>query len=121
MIRAARWPKRKFNSFKSLLPRCQSPIWLGCFGMCAADVRIGPFWDQAFAWSSYMATISQGLALGVFINGFVVRDRAHSSPGCVTRIRDFRRGSPFQLAASCVSTSRTSLRTSCLFQSIPDR
>jgi hypothetical protein len=38
MMRAARWPKRKFNSFKSLLPRCQSPIWLGCFGMCAEIV-----------------------------------------------------------------------------------
>jgi cytochrome d ubiquinol oxidase subunit II len=37
-----------------------------------ADERHRPFWDQAFAWGSYVATISQGVALGAFINGFHV-------------------------------------------------
>jgi cytochrome bd ubiquinol oxidase subunit II len=39
-----------------------------------ADEAHRPFWDKAFAWGSYVATISQGLALGAFINGFEVRD-----------------------------------------------
>jgi cytochrome d ubiquinol oxidase subunit II len=31
-----------------------------------------PFWDKAFAWGSYIATFSQGVALGAFIDGFKV-------------------------------------------------
>jgi cytochrome bd ubiquinol oxidase subunit II len=31
-----------------------------------------PFWDKAFAWGSYIATICQGVSLGAFINGFEV-------------------------------------------------
>jgi cytochrome bd ubiquinol oxidase subunit II len=30
------------------------------------------FWDQAFSWGSYIATFSQGVCLGAFINGFKV-------------------------------------------------
>jgi cytochrome d ubiquinol oxidase subunit II len=30
------------------------------------------FWDHAFAWGSYIAAFSQGVALGAFINGFKV-------------------------------------------------
>jgi cytochrome d ubiquinol oxidase subunit II len=37
-----------------------------------ADARHRPFWDKAFAWGSYVATIAQGVALGAFINGFHV-------------------------------------------------
>jgi cytochrome bd ubiquinol oxidase subunit II len=37
-----------------------------------ADEAHRPFWDQAFAWGSYIATISQGICLGAFINGFKV-------------------------------------------------
>jgi cytochrome d ubiquinol oxidase subunit II len=37
-----------------------------------ADERHRPFWDKAFAWGSYIATIAQGAALGAFINGFQV-------------------------------------------------
>jgi cytochrome d ubiquinol oxidase subunit II len=37
-----------------------------------ADARHRPFWDKAFAWGSYVATITQGVALGAFINGFHV-------------------------------------------------
>src|SRR5258708_37880196 len=37
-----------------------------------ADERHRPFWDKAFAWGSYIATIAQGLSLGAFINGFKV-------------------------------------------------
>jgi cytochrome d ubiquinol oxidase subunit II len=37
-----------------------------------ADETHRPFWDQAFAWGSYVATISQGVAVGAFINGFHV-------------------------------------------------
>jgi cytochrome bd ubiquinol oxidase subunit II len=37
-----------------------------------ADEAHKPFWDKAFIWGSYIATISQGMALGGFINGFVV-------------------------------------------------
>ena len=37
-----------------------------------ADEAHRPFWDKAFAWGSYIATISQGVSLGAFINGFKV-------------------------------------------------
>src|SRR5260370_16490095 len=37
-----------------------------------ADEEHRPFWDKAFAWGSYIATFSQGVALGAFINGFKV-------------------------------------------------
>ena len=37
-----------------------------------ADEAHRPFWDQAFAWGSYIATISQGICLGAFLNGFKV-------------------------------------------------
>src|SRR5690606_8506641 len=37
-----------------------------------------PFWDKAFMWGSYIATFSQGLALGAFINGFAVSEGAYS-------------------------------------------
>ena len=35
-----------------------------------ADETRKPFWDKAFAWGSYVATYSQGVILGAFINGF---------------------------------------------------
>ena len=38
-----------------------------------ADEAHKPFWDKAFAWGSYIATISQGICLGAFINGFEVK------------------------------------------------
>src|SRR5258706_12562676 len=37
-----------------------------------ADAAHRPFWDKAFAWGSYIATICQGVSLGAFINGFEV-------------------------------------------------
>src|SRR3982074_896262 len=37
-----------------------------------ADEAHRPFWDKAFACGSYIATFSQGVALGAFINGFKV-------------------------------------------------
>jgi cytochrome d ubiquinol oxidase subunit II len=37
-----------------------------------ADEAHKPFWDKAFAWGSYIATVSQGVSLGAFINGFQV-------------------------------------------------
>jgi cytochrome d ubiquinol oxidase subunit II len=37
-----------------------------------------PVWDHAFAWGSYIATLSQGVALGAFINGFKVTNGAYS-------------------------------------------
>jgi cytochrome d ubiquinol oxidase subunit II len=37
-----------------------------------ADETHRPFWDKAFAWGSYIATFSQGVVLGAFINGFKV-------------------------------------------------
>ena len=43
-----------------------------------ADDAHKPFWDKAFMWGSYVATFSQGLALGGFINGFEVRDGAYA-------------------------------------------
>ncbi|TAT96058.1 cytochrome d ubiquinol oxidase subunit II (plasmid) [Rhizobium ruizarguesonis] len=43
-----------------------------------ADEAHRPFWDKAFAWGSYIATFSQGLALGSFINGFQVADGAYA-------------------------------------------
>jgi cytochrome d ubiquinol oxidase subunit II len=43
-----------------------------------ADEAHRPFWDKAFAWGSYIATFSQGVALGSFINGFQVADGAYA-------------------------------------------
>lgn len=43
-----------------------------------ADEAHRPFWDKAFAWGSYIATFSQGVALGAFINGFAMTDGAFS-------------------------------------------
>lgn len=43
-----------------------------------ADESHKPFWDKAFIWGSYIATFSQGLALGAFIDGFEVRDGAYA-------------------------------------------
>jgi cytochrome bd ubiquinol oxidase subunit II len=37
-----------------------------------ADEAHRPFWDKAFCWGSFIAAISQGMALGAFINGFHV-------------------------------------------------
>ncbi|PRD41062.1 cytochrome d ubiquinol oxidase subunit II [Phyllobacterium phragmitis] len=39
-----------------------------------SDESHKPFWDKAFAWGSYIATFSQGMILGSFINGFTVVD-----------------------------------------------
>ena len=33
-----------------------------------------PFWDKAFTWGSFTATLSQGIALGAIINGFTVNN-----------------------------------------------
>jgi cytochrome d ubiquinol oxidase subunit II len=49
-------------------------IWRGVafeFRFKAAETH-RPFWDRAFAAGSYVATFSQGVALGAFINGFTV-------------------------------------------------
>ncbi|NLS06134.1 cytochrome d ubiquinol oxidase subunit II [Rhizobium sp. P32RR-XVIII] len=43
-----------------------------------ADEAHKPFWDKAFAWGSYIATFSQGVSLGAFINGFEVTNGAYS-------------------------------------------
>jgi cytochrome d ubiquinol oxidase subunit II len=43
-----------------------------------ADEAHKPVWDSAFAWGSYVATFSQGLVLGAFINGFKVENRAYA-------------------------------------------
>ncbi|RIA37274.1 cytochrome bd-I ubiquinol oxidase subunit 2 apoprotein [Hephaestia caeni] len=43
-----------------------------------ADEAHKPFWDKAFMWGSYIATFSQGLALGGFINGFEVSKDAYA-------------------------------------------
>jgi cytochrome bd ubiquinol oxidase subunit II len=43
-----------------------------------ADEAHRPFWDKAFATGSYIATVTQGVALGAFINGFEVRERAYA-------------------------------------------
>lgn len=43
-----------------------------------ADEHHKPFWDKAFMWGSYIATFSQGVALGAFINGFSITDGAFS-------------------------------------------
>ena len=53
-----------------------------------ADEAHKPFWDKAFAWGSYIATMSQGVALGAFINGFEVTDGAYSGGG--SRLVDVR-------------------------------
>ncbi|OQM75664.1 cytochrome d ubiquinol oxidase subunit II [Manganibacter manganicus] len=43
-----------------------------------ADEGHKPFWDKAFMWGSYIATFSQGVALGAFIDGFEVKDGAYA-------------------------------------------
>lgn len=53
-------------------------IWRGVafeFRFKAIPAHRG-FWDKAFAWGSYTAAISQGVAVGAVINGFEVKDRA---------------------------------------------
>jgi cytochrome d ubiquinol oxidase subunit II len=46
-----------------------------------ADEAHKPFWDGAFACGSYIATFSQGVALGTFISGFEVTDGGFSGGG----------------------------------------
>jgi cytochrome bd ubiquinol oxidase subunit II len=46
-----------------------------------ADEAYKPFWDRAFASGSYIATFSQGVALGTFITGFEVTDGGYSGGG----------------------------------------
>lgn len=41
-----------------------------------ADEAHRPFWDKAFAFGSYVATLSQGFALGAFIGGFPIENGA---------------------------------------------
>jgi cytochrome d ubiquinol oxidase subunit II len=41
-----------------------------------ADDAHKPFWDKAFAWGSFIAAFSQGVALGAFIGGFPVENNA---------------------------------------------
>jgi cytochrome bd ubiquinol oxidase subunit II len=43
-----------------------------------ADEKHRPFWDKAFAAGSYVATFSQGAALGAFINGFRVSGSSYA-------------------------------------------
>ena len=43
-----------------------------------ADDGHRPFWDKAFAWGSYIAAFSQGVALGAFINGIDVKNGAYA-------------------------------------------
>ncbi len=43
-----------------------------------ADESHKPFWDKAFAWGSYIAAFSQGVAVGAFIDGFKVVDGAYA-------------------------------------------
>jgi len=43
-----------------------------------ADEAHKSFWDKAFSWGAYIATFSQGVALGAFINGFEVVDGAYA-------------------------------------------
>jgi cytochrome d ubiquinol oxidase subunit II len=44
------------------------------------------FWDKAFSWGSYIATFSQGVCLGAFINGFKVTGPSYmgSALDCLT-------------------------------------
>lgn len=43
-----------------------------------ADEGHKAFWDKAFMWGSYIATFSQGLAIGAFIDGFEVQDGSYA-------------------------------------------
>jgi cytochrome bd ubiquinol oxidase subunit II len=55
-------------------------IWRGVafeFRFKAEDAQ-RHFWDKAFAWGSYIATLCQGVVLGAFINGFEVTDGVYS-------------------------------------------
>jgi len=36
------------------------------------------WWDRAFCWGSYVASFTQGVALGAFVQGIEVRDRAYA-------------------------------------------
>ncbi|WP_420962350.1 cytochrome d ubiquinol oxidase subunit II [Brucella sp. IR073] len=46
-----------------------------------ADEAHKPFWDHAFAWGSYIATIAQGMILGSFINGFPMENGVYHGGG----------------------------------------
>ena len=43
-----------------------------------ADEAHKPFWDKAFASGSYVATFSQGISLGAFINGFEISGNSYA-------------------------------------------
>jgi len=43
-----------------------------------ADQNHRAFWDQAFAWGSYIATFFQGVSLGAFLNGFAVENGSYA-------------------------------------------
>jgi len=59
-----------------------------------ADEAHRPFWDQAFAWGSYIAAASQGVCLGAFIDGFRV-----SGPSYAGGALDWL--TPFSLFTGC--------------------
>ncbi len=73
-------------AYSVILSACYLPIIAMLLGLICrgvafefrfkADDAHKPIWDRAFSWGSYVATFSQGLVLGSFINGFEVKDRA---------------------------------------------
>jgi cytochrome bd-type quinol oxidase subunit 2 len=68
-----------------------------------ADEAYRPFWDKAFAWGSYIATFSQGVAVVAFINGFKVTGASYD-------------GGSFDWLMSCQSQPCFNLRPRSLFR-----
>ncbi|MDL2409564.1 cytochrome d ubiquinol oxidase subunit II [Rhizobium calliandrae] len=78
-----------------------------------ADERRKPFWDRAFAWGSYIATFSQGVALGAFINGFKLHGTtfAGSALDCFTPFSIFT-GFALLLAYALLGSTWLIMKTS---------
>jgi cytochrome d ubiquinol oxidase subunit II len=54
-----------------------------------ADEHHKPFWDKAFTWGSYIATLSQGMALGGFIDGFELTETGSFAGGALDWLSPF--------------------------------
>ena len=54
-----------------------------------ADEHHKPFWDKAFTWGSYIATLAQGMALGGFIGGFELSESGSFAGGALDWLTPF--------------------------------
>ncbi len=83
-----------------------------------ADEAHRPFWDKAFIWGSYIATFSQGVMLGAFINGFHVENGGYAG-GLLDWLTPFSlfTGAGLVLAYALLGTTWLVMKTEVALQS----